>query len=181
MAKTCVTEKTANRQRWIEQGLLDLMLQKRFEEITVAELCRNLDLSRRSFYRYFDDLEDVLDSLLDHTYMDMAVPDELQSMEELEYTFGYWLEQRDLLEALWKSGMSTKIVECTLRYSSQNVIEKRMLNHDPNLDYLKEAVLFVNSGLGSLVITWHIEGFQKTPRQMAQIAYQLLTEPIVKI
>ena len=61
MAKTCTTEKTAARQRWIENGLLELMLEKRFEDISVTELCDHLSLSRRSFYRYFSDLGDVLD------------------------------------------------------------------------------------------------------------------------
>ena len=60
MAKTCVTEKTAQRQEWIEQGLLELMKENGFDQITVSELCRHLGLSRRSFYRYFRDLEDVL-------------------------------------------------------------------------------------------------------------------------
>lgn len=67
MAKSCVSEKTAQRQEWIENGLLQMMQEQKFEEITVSGLCRNLNLSRRSFYRYFHDLDDVLDSLLART------------------------------------------------------------------------------------------------------------------
>ena len=61
MAKVCTNEKTASRQRWIENGLLELMQERKFEKITVTELCLHLNLSRRSFYRYFRDLEDVLE------------------------------------------------------------------------------------------------------------------------
>ena len=73
MAKACITEKTAVRQRGIESGLLTLMLEKRFEDFSVTDLCRHLNLPRRSFYRYFTDLEDVLDSLMNHTMQDMAI------------------------------------------------------------------------------------------------------------
>ena len=60
MAKVCINEKTAARQRWIEKGLLERMEKCRFEDITVTDLCQQLDLSRRSFYRYFRDMEDVV-------------------------------------------------------------------------------------------------------------------------
>ena len=66
MAKLCTNETTTARQRWIENGLLELMQERKFEDVTVTDLCRHLNLSRRSFYRYFDNMEDVLDCLLDH-------------------------------------------------------------------------------------------------------------------
>ena len=97
MAKACTTEKTASRQRWIEEGLLELMQKDRFEDITVAALCRHLSLSRRSFYRYFEDLEDVLDSLMHHTFQDFASPNTVLNIRELQINFQFWLEHRSLV------------------------------------------------------------------------------------
>ena len=84
MAKQCATEKTAVRQRWIENGLPELMQERRFDEITVTDLCLHLALSRRSFYRYFHDLEDVLDSLMNHTLQDMAIVHAIPTIADLE-------------------------------------------------------------------------------------------------
>lgn len=67
MAKNCITEQAAQRQRDIEQGLRALMHTKQYEEITVSELCKELKMPRRTFYRYFNDKKDVLDSLILHT------------------------------------------------------------------------------------------------------------------
>ena len=84
MSKICTNEKTAARQRWIENGLLELMQECRFENITVTDLCRHLQLPRRSFYRYFDDMEDLLDGLMNHTFQDMAIANGHLSIDMLE-------------------------------------------------------------------------------------------------
>lgn len=180
MAKTCVTEKTANRQRWIEKGLQDLMLAKRFEQITVTDLCRHLNLSRRSFYRYFRDMDDVLDSLLNHTFQDFAAPDILPNSREFRNSFTFWLQHRELLDALAKSGMSSKIMEYTMRYTDAESIGNYMDGDDTGMDCRKEARLFVIGGLVSMIIVWHAEGFRKTPEEMARIAKRMLFSPILK-
>lgn len=180
MAKICVTEKTAARQRWIEKGLQDLMLTRRFEEITVTDLCRYLKLSRRSFYRYFKDMDDVLDSLMHHTFQDLATPNTIVDIRELAYNFTFWLQRRDLLDALYKSGMSGKLMQYTLQYTDFNSMGNYLAQDDPGLDCRKETWLFVIGGLVSMVIAWQAEGFQKTPERMAQIAHRMLFQPILK-
>ena len=53
MYKLCKTEQSANRQRQLENGLLAAMLSRHYEEISVSDLCDNLNIPRKSFYRYF--------------------------------------------------------------------------------------------------------------------------------
>ena len=53
MYKLCKTEQSANRQRQLEEGLLQIMLTRHFEEVSVSELCDQLQIPRKSFYRYF--------------------------------------------------------------------------------------------------------------------------------
>lgn len=38
---------------WLMDALAALMQEKKFEEITVVEICRRADLSRRTFYRNY--------------------------------------------------------------------------------------------------------------------------------
>lgn len=179
MAKTCTTEKTALRQRWIENGLLELMQKCRFECITVTDLCRYLDLSRRSFYRYFHDMEDVLDSLMTHTFQDMAIADSGLSVAELEAYYEFWLRQKPLLSALAHSGMYSKITEYAMRYTDGEALKKHLSGNDLGMELSRELNLFVISGLSSLMFSWHADGFQKTPREMACIAHRMLSEPLL--
>lgn len=179
MAKTCTTEKTALRQRWIENGLMELMLERRFEDISVTELCSHLNLSRRSFYRYFCDLEDVLDSLLNHTMQDMAIIDAAPTLPDLEAYCTFWLERKDLLSAVSRSNMHSKLVQYTLKYSNTDALEQNLSREDLDRGLSPEINLFVISGMSSLLISWYQEGFRKTPMEMAQIAMRLLFKPLL--
>ena len=70
MYKLCKTEQSATRQRAIENRLFDLLKQKSYEDITVTELCLEMSMPRKAFYRYFDSKEDTLCGLIDHTMSD---------------------------------------------------------------------------------------------------------------
>ena len=180
MAKTCIAEKTARRQEWIENGLLELMLFKKYDEITVTELCAHLQLSRRSFYRYFNDLEDVLDSLLKHTFQSLVIPVGLPQIEEIRSNFEFWLDHRALFDALHNSAMIDKLFEYTLQNTDPLAIEDILAPDDLGMDICQEASLFATSGSVALALAWYRDGFRKSPAQMAQIAHRLLFHPILK-
>lgn len=181
MAKTCVTEKTAQRQRWIENGLLELMQKDVYEKITVTELCCHLSLSRRSFYRYFRDLDDVLESLMEHTFQDLAMPNRVLDLEEVRKNLEFWIERRDLLDALRRSRLIDKLYEYTMRYTDPVTIDLYLSEEDLAMDIRREITLFVISGFISLVIAWHADGFRRTPEEMARIAWRMMFSPILKM
>lgn len=174
MAKICVTEKTVQRQRWIENGLLELMLRKKYGEISVTDLCEHLPLSRRSFYRYFNDLDDVLNSLIDHTFQNLALAPLNPTIDDLEKSYQFWVEHKDILDALNNGNMLEKLFDFTLRYTNFRGI-------DPGKSGLhRDRQLFIIGGFLSLIISWYMEGFQKSPLQMAQTAHKMLYEPFLK-
>ena len=180
MAKTCTNEKTARRQEWIENGLLELMQQRRFEEITVTELCEMLSLSRRSFYRYFRDLEDVLDSALTHTFQRMALPGRQPELEELRANYEFWLGQRTLLDALHRSGMTEKLFEYTMRFAAPFVGENAPDASEKSDPLARETSLFAVCGSVALIISWYAGGFRESPEEMARIAYRILYTPLLE-
>ena len=180
MAKVCTNEKTTARQRWIENGLLELMQKRKFEEITVTDLCQHLELPRRSFYRYFRDLDDVLDTLMNHTFQDMVISDTSLTIRDLEENYRFWLRQKPLLSALARNEMYGKLVEYTVKYAGEESIQAYLSQKDLEMELSREICLFVISGSASLLISWYAEGFRRTPEQMAQIAYRMLYEPLLK-
>lgn len=70
MYKLCQSEKSYQRQRELELGLLQLMLKQDYADITVSQLCEYMDIPRKSFYRYFASKDGVLYALIDHTIVD---------------------------------------------------------------------------------------------------------------
>ena len=70
MYKLCKTEQSANRQRQLEQGLLSMMAETQYDQISVSDLCTYLQVPRKSFYRYFTSKDGALHALVDHTLME---------------------------------------------------------------------------------------------------------------
>ena len=117
MYKICQTEQSTRRQRELEQGLLQLMLHKNYEDISVSDLCDHMQIPRKSFYRYFSSKDGALYSLIDHTLADffqMPVPDKKNrgnAMGDLDLFFAFWYDNKDLLDALQRSSLSGILVE----------------------------------------------------------------------
>ena len=54
-----MTQKESSR-RWLVESLLDIMDEKNHTKITISEVTEHAQLTRRTFYRHFDSIDDVL-------------------------------------------------------------------------------------------------------------------------
>ncbi len=185
MYKLCKTERSAARQREMEKGLMQLMMVRRYEDISVSDLCEHLQVPRKSFYRYFSSKDGALNALLDHTMLEYEGfnvvyhrGDHRTLEKELTQFFQFWLKHRDLLDALTKNNMSGNLVERTLSHISTNhIIPERFLANE-SLYAQKQLTLFCISGLMSMMLSWHKEGFPSSPDQLAIVAARLLSQPL---
>ena len=185
MYKLCKTEQSAKRQRQLEEGLKKVMLTKHFEEISVSDLCDQLQVPRKSFYRYFSSKDGALYGLIDHTMMEyerFAVARQKVTgrtlSNELESFFQFWVEHKDLLDALQKSGLSGVLIERSISHAlGETVMPKRFLPRDSR-DMQRQVTMFGVCGLMSMVLTWHHDGYKETPTQLARVACRLLGQPL---
>lgn len=180
MAKICMNEKTVRRQQEIEEGLLKLMLEEKFERITVTDLCEHLGLARRSFYRYFDNLEDVLNSAMERLFQDMVQPSGNITVEEITRTFRFWEERKIVLTALDKGNLLDKFFEYTMRYSDIRMLQKLQTPEGAVPGMERETAMFLVGGMVAMMTDWYRHGFEKTPEQMAELAYRFLFRRILK-
>lgn len=184
MYKICRTEQSSKRQRALEQGLMELMLRRRFEDISISDLCQHLDIPRKTFYRYFSSKDGALYALLDHTMMDFqqSEPDTQERAQgglgSLDRFFSFWYERRQLLEALSRSGLNGILVERATNFALQEKMMPRyMLSWEPGFQRL--AMSFAICGLMSMVIQWHEQNFLLSPQEMTRIAVTMLTRPLL--
>lgn len=177
MYKVCKTEESARRQREFESALLVAMQMKPYPEISVTELCQQVGIARKNFYRYFDHKDDVLYALLDHTILDFSRYSCDAPAPIVRY-LSYWEQQKPLLDALQANGLSTRLIESTLAHAWN--MDSGFLcllgdNADPN------TVLFVVSGIVTLVVAWHHQGYQESKEALAENIFRLMTRPIVAL
>ena len=186
MYKLCKTEQSAQRQRELEQGLLKMMLQCPYEDISVSDLCDQLEIPRKSFYRYFSSKDGALYALLDHTMMEFfdsgvsiagLVPN--TQMGDLDRYFVFWSGHGDLLDALKRNGLSGLLVERAASLAlRERLIPEFLLNMGPQAQQI--AMSFSVCGLLSMVIQWHDQGFRTPAAEMTKIALSMLTKPLIQ-
>ena len=185
MYKLCKTEQSAQRQRELEQGLLAAMGTHQYEEISVSDLCDQMNIPRKSFYRYFSSKDGALHALIDHTlleYESFSVADQSPEKRtyhsDLERFFRFWKIQKPLLDALVRSGISGTLVLRSIDHAMSEVgMPVRFLPQQERLAR-EHATMFGVCGLMSMVLNWHKNGFILSEAQMAGIAVELLTKPI---
>ena len=185
MYKQCVTEQSARRQRQMEMGLLEAMLVKPFDDITISDLCADMNIPRKSFYRYFDSKEDALHALMDHMIMDFSgeffKDDENATHDTLERFFVFWIERRNFLDALEKSGFAAVLVQRSIsKAMEEDKLAKSFISSDDD-ETRAYMVSCLISGLMSIVLQWHLTGFKTEPREMAKMAAALITQPLLTV
>ena len=184
MYKQCQTERSAARQREMEQALLRTMQRRQYEEITVSDLCREAGIPRKAFYRYFSGKEGALYSLIDRALMEFEIHSTFSEsdgpdapMEYMELVFVYWIRNRELLDALKKSGLSGLLVQRSLEFSQDlDTIPRFMRITDRRLR--EYGTMFMVCGLMTMIVQWHNDGFSKSTGEMAELTMQLLTQPL---
>lgn len=166
------------------EGLLEAMNQQHYDEITVSSLCSQMGIPRKSFYRYFSSKEGALHALIDHALLDYESftiefrKNDSSVQEEMEGLFAYWVHQKKLLDALQKSGLSGVLVNRTIGHSVLEVMRDRRFLPPEEQQAQEYITLFAVSGLMSMVIQWHHDGYRQSAEQMARIALRLITKPI---
>ena len=184
--KICHTEESSRRQRELEAGLLEALGKLPYEKITLTELCRQLAIPRKSFYRYFPTKEDCLLALIDHTLADcndIALKGwngsgNLDRAVQLRF-FYFWKAQEHFLNAIRDNGFRHLVLDRT------TLIVDRMKETAELESFAQNQVkYFVAHGLMSTVLRWHHCGFQSSPEEMADVFGQFLEKtelPVQKL
>ena len=160
------------------------MRHQRYEDISISDLCEQLQIPRKTFYRYFSSKDGALFSMLDHNIMEFYETGALEGIAggtplgDLERFFEFWYKKKALLDVLQRSSLTGTLVErCTLLARQ----EKLAPSVTKGWDDLKQeiAISFVVCGLLSMVFRWHQEGFCATSQEMAEVATAMLSRPLL--
>lgn len=188
MYKLCKSEQSAIRQRELEQQLLDMMDSLRLDEITVSDLCAQAGITRKVFYRYFSGKEGALYALIDHTLLELEnVPytgkphGEEGYKKNLVWFFQFWQDQKRLLDALVRGGVTEVLVERVIAYALSDAGVICEFLPSCGEEVRGYATAFCVSGFMAMVLGWHRSEFRLPPDQMAEIALPLLTKPLIQL
>lgn len=188
MEKLCQTELGAKRRALLENSLVALLEERRYQDITVKEICQRAQIPRRTFYHYFDCKEAVLHAVVENMLNECSLEVLLTfnagytaAQESLVRNFRYWSGPgRKKLDILMNNGLSGELMRCALRW----IEAERMDVLWPQGAKEKEieiSKLIGVSGFVTLLMYWRRNEYREPPEEMAELAMRILSEPLFHV
>ncbi len=150
---------SANR---IYQSLRHCLFKKNLKDITITDIYNECGISRMTFYRLFDNINDVLDYKLNYFFIEYNTLKAFEN-DKLLFFFTYWNKHRDLINILNKEAFSILIEAFNKKDNS---------TYNSYENYLKAGIL------ASILTNWSIRNGKETPEEMKEIAKKLFSRNI---
>ena len=185
MYKLCKTEQSAQRQKDIEKALFSMLEKKNYTDITITEICINLNMPRKTFYRYFDSKDDALFALIEHTMLDYNLFNQ-KNTDNLDRTLkrkiqgflNFWLNKKDFLDVFNRNHMLDKLIEVSVNLPLRDILNISKFLPNDNEWAQKKIFKFAVGGLITAMLDWYKEGFKTNISDMSDLCCRILSRPL---
>lgn len=156
---------------YITQALLMLLKKKEYKNISITEICKKAGVTRMSFYRNFENKDDILFKRV------RAVTDEFLKQSAISYKndmlgsyftklFTHLGQQTELCSALDKAG---------LIYMIKDEFDRVFLN-TYRQEYDEYKSVFLAGGIYNVFLLWFKNGCRDAPEALAKRLDDILTQ-----
>lgn len=156
----------------IETAFFELLEEKEYSQISVSEIVGRADVARRTFYRLYENKEDIIAhyfSQLCNEYQNSHGALERYDLQQIAMDyFSFWYRQKEKLLKLHKAGMD-HMLYYGISTASTEVIRRRVA--DEQLRQSEEMGYFADYSVGgfiNLLFRWINAGMEETPEQYAE-------------
>ena len=161
---------------YITIALYYLMSKYDYDSITVTDICSKARVSRMSFYRYFNNKEDIFinycDERFEEFFSSLKDKDNLDILSFLIEIFIYLKKYARQVTILKKAKKENLIVEKFTDYGTY--LAKRVdLTIDNNPVANRIIAAFLAGGTANILLLWFDLGLDVPPKEMAEMAYNI--------
>ena len=185
MIKPHLSATAQRRQRQIEDCLYENLLHTPWQSISVADICRQVGISRKAYYNYYRDKESCFTAFLDRTleeimlHVTQALSDNATPLESAIVLLSYWREQKPLLDVLVRNNLLYALLSRSAAYCNRedhSLLESLSTTEIP----MDEDILccYTNVQL-TLLLNWYGRGFDTPVEEMAKKLLRILHEPLI--
>lgn len=161
----------------IIESLITLMQNKSYESITIVELCKEADVSRKTYYRYFYEKSEVLQCIweylmteyIDYCQIKNPSNEKMASEALLELFFVFWQERVDWFHALGRNNLVGAVL-VEQDYSQFNDSPNFMFSSDSDPYW----IAFIHGGLFAVLKDWHLNGYEKSLSEIIELTKPFL-------
>lgn len=171
----------------IEMHLLECLQESHLQDITVAQLCRSVGISRKTFYYHYSGIEACFDSLIHrimsgcsvHIAENVPTPTDLLTLYTVELE--YWKGQKTFLDCICKNSFFLMLLNHYLQYNTREERYHLKLLNTPGMEYDADILNFYIGGSLSLILQWSQRGFDTPIPEMAQKLIRLVHHPLLPV
>lgn len=169
-------EKQNLTKKYIFEAYKSLLTTKKYEDISVCDICKRAGVSRMSFYRNFESKEDLtikgFDSITQKIQKEVNQKNNVNVYNVVRECFAIFKDYKDIIGSL----KHTEIFQSIIAKSTTDLQEKF------NIDYINKsaryAPLFYISAVYFVIINWLKCGAVETPDEMARLVTPLINPHI---
>lgn len=178
MYHICTGKKTETTIKLLMDALVDLSEYRLLSEIHISDLLKKSTVSRSTFYRNFDRIEDIIHYQINFVahalYVDfneMHKDSEPKDKDLISHFYYYWRKEEKLLKVIEKNSRVDILI--TALRSNIDIFSKVYL---PEVDCGSVAYMYwANSCCGMLaqsLVQWVQRDMQDSPEQVAEYFYE---------
>ena len=178
------TEKSSSRQQRIEECFLQNLAKLPYDQISVAELCRQMGISRRLYYTYFQDKETCLFSLIDRMVQASfdgiyQIPHKPTHHDTAVIYLSYWKKHSDFLDVVVKQNLKALLIERSYLYFKKNPDVMMPMLSTPDVD-ADDSILWLFAAIRfTVLMQWHENGYDLPVEKMAVKYLRMLQQPLI--
>lgn len=165
--------------RLLTDAMIDLVLEKDFDAITVQEICDRADVVKHTFYRHFKDKTALMYAALEVTYRELAVylaeiRDDMRRPIALKTLFDVVGQQPERYRVLMQGAGRTEFHQYTRRMLAYYMLVQ-LQRVNPGSDAPLEFVARIASGVILETLLWWLEsGMPHSTDYMINLVQRLL-------
>jgi len=163
---------TVRSKEWLLGALLSLMQENKYNYITIKELAMRADLDRKTFYRHFKSMDEILEIPVRNAYFEYL--ETLQSIPELTFYdavrvyFEICERNIDILKVLYAQGLFPMILLKLSEYLP--IIDQTLMNTIPGYRKVSPWESTFNAGgIWNNTLLWISNGAKESPDEIAKI------------
>ena len=169
--------------RLIRDSILELLDEKPYAKITVADIAERANIARQTFYNYYQTKDELMLSFMDDVFEDFfdAIEGKLDSVEESydmvnRELYSHWYKNSDILLKVINANIDNLVFERFRRYITRilgNMLRRNDLRVT-NPDIIGYTVDYIAGASFHVILRWMKEGTPYDPEFMGRFQSLLM-------
>ena len=155
----------------IAEAIIELMKTEELKKIKISTVVKKAGVSRTTFYKHFNSLEEVLDDYMNEIVAEYNIEREknaeiksLYDYKNILLTIYFFDQYADFFKTVTKQGFYPLLIDAINSFMTKNIY------FDKNDLY---ELYCYSGGLLNIFIKWEEDGKKEKPEEIAQIVYDL--------